>query len=217
MSFSPDQLDSSLNAELGCCRWVVGLSGGLDSVALLYATSKYLASQQKKPSQLVALHVNHQLSPNADAWQEHCRSLCEQWGVEFVAQAVAVVDTGKGSQEDAARRARYQVFESFLEEKDVLLLAHHLDDQTETLLHRMLRGSGIKGLAGMPIRRKLGKAQLVRPLLKFTRKETGEFRGNPPTGNSVSLPGNTVFHFVDGKVKEQWNAFDPALFLKGQD
>lgn len=143
---------------------VVGLSGGLDSVVLLHALV-----QLQLTHKLSALHVHHGLSPNADDWLQHCERLCAQWQVPFTAHRVTV--SSKGSIETAARDARYQCFAQALGSQDVLLLAHHGDDQAETVLFRLLRGTGGRGLAGIPTQRPLGKGTLLRPLLSQTKAQ----------------------------------------------
>ncbi|MGB3611533.1 MAG: tRNA lysidine(34) synthetase TilS [Cellvibrio sp.] len=159
--FTPAALHKHLPSDAS--RLWVGFSGGLDSVVLLHALV-----QLKLP--VTAIHVNHQISPNALHWQQHCAELCAGWGVDFIAEAVRVEPAGKGL-EDAARSARYAVFQKYVAEGDCLLTAHHADDQAETLLLRLLRGSGPRGLAAMARQRPLGKARLIRPLLDVRRKE----------------------------------------------
>jgi tRNA(Ile)-lysidine synthase len=144
-------------------RVVVGFSGGLDSTVLLHASAGFLDECDR----LIALHVNHGLSPHADAWQHHCQAVSAVLGVQCVVAKVAVSQLG--SREDAARRARYEAFAATLEGGDVLLLGHHLDDQAETVLWRLMRGGGTAALAGIPARRRLGRGVLVRPLLECPR------------------------------------------------
>ncbi|MCX4025436.1 tRNA lysidine(34) synthetase TilS [Endozoicomonas sp. SM1973] len=156
-----------LLADYSPTRLVVAFSGGLDSTVLLSLTCRF-AAQYQLP--LVALHVNHGLSPNAKQWEKHCQRLATQLGCDFVVRQVEVRSTGNGI-EEAARAERYQAFEVFLEATDVLLLGHHLQDQLETLLFRFCRGSGVSGLAGMPSSRMIGKARLFRPLLKYTKTD----------------------------------------------
>lgn len=165
MTSIPDQLRQSLpEFSPGQNLWV-GLSGGLDSCVLLHA----LVALQL-PVTVRALHINHQLSPHADQWQQHCADLCKRWQVPLVAERVNVNRQGKGL-EDAARAARYAVFERYLQSGDILLTAHHADDQTETLLLRLVRGAGPRGLAAMARQRPLGAGSLYRPLLGFSRAE----------------------------------------------
>ncbi|HEY6822099.1 MAG TPA: tRNA lysidine(34) synthetase TilS, partial [Burkholderiales bacterium] len=157
-------LDSALGAlELRRKSIVVGLSGGLDSVVLLHLLKARAARQGFA---LRALHVHHGLSPNAEAWARHCRALCQAWGIPIQVSRVRVSRNGKG-REAAAREARYAAFRNA--KGDVLMLAHHLGDQAETILHNLLRGSGVRGAAGMPPAASFGKKILARPLLDVPR------------------------------------------------
>lgn len=151
-------------------RWWVGYSGGMDSQVLLVALHALLRRHPGGPS-LHAIHVHHGISANADAWQAHCAAQCAALGVDFQARRVSLDGAPGESLETRARHARYRVFEEVLEEGDVLFQAHHGDDQLETLLYRLARGSGPLGLAGMPARRRLGHGELRRPLLGFARRE----------------------------------------------
>lgn len=173
MSFSPEQLESVLQSIPDCSSAVVGLSGGLDSIVLLHALSE-LRANHKLGLELRALHINHGLQADADAWQQLCQTLCEQLAVPFRAEKIELKQTtstnGEGM-ENAARQARYQVFEAELQRGEALLLAHHRDDQMETLLLRLMRGSGSRGMSGIPLTRKLGQGCLFRPLLSFDRAE----------------------------------------------
>ena len=163
MVFTPAALHQHLPSNVR--RLWVALSGGLDSVVLLHALV-----QLKLPTPVTALHVNHQISPHAAEWQEHCAALCSAWGVEYITQTVVVEPSGRGL-EEAARTARYAVFEAHVREGDCLLTAHHADDQAETLLLRLLRGSGPRGLAAMARQRPLGQGTILRPLLDVKRSE----------------------------------------------
>lgn len=145
-------------------RWWVAYSGGLDSSVLLRGM---VAANLTVP--LRALHIHHGLSAHADAWQRHCQLQCRVLGVELVVEQVSVKLQGRGV-EDAARQARYQAFERHLQPGDGLLVAHHQDDQAETLMLRLLRGSGPKGLAGMAATRSVGAGTLFRPLLAVSRE-----------------------------------------------
>lgn len=137
----------------------VGLSGGVDSVVLLH---------QLRDRSVSALHVHHGLSPNADAWVEFCRALCRRWKVPLTVKRVSVRKAGRGL-EAAARDARYEVFKAA--DADVIALAHNLDDQAETVLMNLLRGTGTRGASGMAVRSRAGGKVFVRPLLGTTREE----------------------------------------------
>ncbi|MGA1372825.1 MAG: tRNA lysidine(34) synthetase TilS, partial [Pseudomonadales bacterium] len=144
-------------------RLYVGFSGGLDSTVLLHATAR-LAAQGRCP-QPIAVHVHHGLQTEADVWLSHCESVSGELGVEFLARRVAVASGS--SVESSARAARYAVFRALLEESvDCLLLAHHRDDQVETLLMRTLQG---RGPYGMPAQRRLAGGVVLRPWLDVAR------------------------------------------------
>ena len=142
----------------------------MDSVVLLHVVKQCLAGG----GALRALHVNHGLQADADDWERFCRDLCGQWEVPLSVCAVAVPKTG-ASPENRARIARYKAFAEDLAPGECLLLAHHLDDQMETMLLRLSRGAGLQGLSGIPAKRKLGQGTLLRPLLRCPREELADY------------------------------------------
>jgi len=157
---------------------VLGLSGGLDSRVLLHLL---VNAHQQMDFKLSAIHINHRISPNADDWANFCAKLCANDGIPFQAVAVDVPrDSGLGL-EAAAREARYRVL--LAQDADAIVLAHHQDDQAETLLLQLLRGAGVKGLAAMgkvSYQRSAISGQLktiLRPLLEASRKELLEYAG----------------------------------------
>lgn len=155
-------------------RILVGYSGGLDSTVLLHLLAT-LRRQGRLHARISALHVHHGLHSQADAWLEQCRRQAAALGVDFVSRQVQVDTQGPASLEEAAREARYAIFAELLTPGAVLVLAHHADDQVETVLLHLLRGSGPRGLAGMPQRRSLGAGQLCRPLLQATRAQLQDY------------------------------------------
>ncbi len=147
-------------------RVCVALSGGMDSVVLLHGLTQLRSVLNL---QLTAVHVHHGLSQHANAWRDFCRGLCRGLAVPCSVHSVAVADDSGEGIEAAARAARYRIF--FDIDTDYLALAHHRDDQAETLLLQLLRGAGVKGLSGMPMLRPLpnGRSFLFRPLLDVER------------------------------------------------
>lgn len=140
-------------------RLVVGLSGGIDSVVLLHA----LASLHRDG--VSALHVHHGISPNADRWAKACEEFALRLGVPFKGVAVVVERESTDGLEAAARRARHAAFAAV--QADWIVLAHHRDDQAETLLFNLMRGTGIAGAAAMRER----NGHLLRPFLPVGRDE----------------------------------------------
>ena len=159
-----DALNAALDGLQGRCL-LVALSGGLDSTVLLHA----LAQRRADFHGLRAVHVHHGLLPDADAWSEHCTSLCADLGLDLSLHRVQVERDGGQGLEAAAREARHAAFAAELREGESLVLAHHRDDQAETVLLRLLRGSGSGGLAAMRGERFMGAHALLRPLLGLDR------------------------------------------------
>lgn len=153
--------------------WCVAFSGGLDSRVLL---DLLVASSTALPIRIV--HVHHGVSNFADDWAKFCQATAESYSgnIEAVIQRVTVDATG--SFEESARKARYQVFESTLRPNEVLLMGHHLNDQTETFLQRLIRGSGLTGLSGIPKARALKQGLLFRPLIDESREELKTYAQN---------------------------------------
>lgn len=152
--------------ELRGARLVLGFSGGLDSSVLLQLLH---AAATRHGFRLAALHVHHALSPNADAWARHCRRACRALGVPLRVQRVQVAARSGRGLEAAARQARQAALQRL--RADAIVLAHHLDDQAETVLLQLLRGAGPRGASAMPALGMLGDKRLLLPLLDVPREE----------------------------------------------
>ncbi|WP_345871327.1 tRNA lysidine(34) synthetase TilS [Shewanella algae] len=139
-----DQIGATADNHL----WL-GYSGGMDSELLAYTLARFRETHPNTPYQISLVHVHHGLSRNADAWAAHCRQRAEHYGLNFVLRKVQLELGSRVSIEAEARRARYQAIAELLNPGDILLTAHHQDDQLETLLLALKRGQGPKGLAAM--------------------------------------------------------------------
>jgi len=193
-----DQLESAP-------QLLVGFSGGLDSTVLLHLLCELLP-----PERVTALHIHHGLSDNADHWQQHAKQVCQSLGVHLVAESVLVTETGAGL-ESAARDARYAVFEKRLVEGGLLLLGHHADDQVETVLFRLLRGSGARGLAGIPETRAVGSGRLIRPLLSWPKSSLQTYAKaqqlswiEDESNQQVQFDRNYLRHQVIPALAQRW-------------
>jgi len=169
-TFNPEWLAARIAAlapgypDVSLC---VALSGGVDSTALLAA----LATGRAKSVRLRALHVDHGLQPASKQWAQHCRSLARRLRVPLKVLTTKVERQRGESLEAAAREARYRLLAGVLQPGEILLTGHHSDDQLETVLLQLFRGSGLPGLAGMPAIAPFAKGWLARPLLSRSRAE----------------------------------------------
>lgn len=150
-------------------RLLVAFSGGLDSTVLLHQLT-LLRDSVAPELQIRAMHVHHGLSAQANNWVVHCQSLCRQWKVPLEVAYVRLSGDGQGIEAEA-RQARYQALTEILFTDEVLLTAQHQDDQCETVLLSLKRGSGPAGLSAMPERLDFAHTQLLRPLLNMSRIE----------------------------------------------
>jgi len=209
--FTPERLLPLLSAfpQARCC-WVA-YSGGMDSEVLLYAVASL---RERIQPEVRAVHLDHALHADSAAWAQRCRERCERLGVGL---RVIRVDASGGrgeSPEAAARRARYCALGALLEAGDLLLTAHHEDDQVETLLLALMRGSGPKGLSAMAEVSAFGVGSLLRPLLGFSRGELREFADHTgldwlddPSNEDIGYDRNFLRHCVLPLLSERWPAY----------
>ncbi|MGY3639837.1 tRNA lysidine(34) synthetase TilS [Pseudomonas sp. PK-RTE-24] len=211
MGQSPIDLPSRLLLNLEPWRhaahWRIAFSGGLDSTVLLHLLAT-LANTESLPA-LSAIHIHHGLQAAADAWPQHCQAVCNALGVPLQVKRVTV--KGGASLERAARDARYAAFSSLTQSNDVLLTGQHRDDQAETLLFRLLRGAGVRGLGAMPQRRPVGQGTLVRPLLDVSRAELEGYAQahqlrwiEDPSNQDRQFSRNYLRHQVMPVLTERW-------------
>lgn len=159
------QVDKRLEDER---QLLVAFSGGLDSSVLLHLLMQL--RQQHPELVLRAVHIHHGLSRFSDDWVAHCQQQCKRWQIPLVVHHVQL-ETRFGGIEAAARKARYAAFRKTLAVGETLLTAQHLDDQCETFLLALKRGSGPAGLSAMAARSYLDHNMLIRPLLDISRQQ----------------------------------------------
>ena len=186
-------------------------------MVLLDAVCHWRARQPKGP-RIKAVHIHHGLHPNADNWSAQCETLCAGYGVSFECHRVQVDALSGAGVEASARRARYAIFEQLLQSNDVLLLGHHLDDQVETLLYRLLRGAGPKGLSAIPRERRLGRGSLLRPMLSIPRSTIDAWVElhnlqviDDPSNADTQLDRNFLRHTVLPHIETRWPNYRQTL------
>lgn len=194
----------------------VAVSGGLDSSFLLAATATWYRTRRPAVP-LRAVHVHHGLHASADDWEQYCRVLCRRLEVPLSVHRVSIESAGEGL-EMAAREARYEVFRNCVGPGDSLLLAHHADDQAETVLYRLLRGSGVRGLSGMPAIRSLGGGRLCRPLLGLPRArilaladQWGIEGCQDPSNLDTRFDRNFLRHDILPRLRSRWPGVNAAF------
>lgn len=195
--------------------FLIAYSGGLDSTVLLHAASTVAREMSNQRSvSLRAIHIHHGLSIHSDAWAEHCRVQCARLNIPLIIEHVSVERT-EGSFELAARTARYAAFKKNMPESGVLLMAHHADDQFETVLMRICRGGDTSLLSGIPEARELGAGALFRPLLGLRRSDLEDYAAQH-TLSWIEDESNQQMHIERNRVRlalaPKLLAQDAALF-----
>lgn len=195
-------------------RLLVGFSGGRDSTALLHR----LATALQPPwAGLRAIHVHHGLHAEADSWAQHCESQAAAFGVPCVVRRVTVQPSGRGL-EDAARQARHAEFAAERRDDECLVLAHHREDQAETLLLALLRGSGERGLSAMRVFTVDARGPIWRPLLDTTADALADYVRRhglawieDPSNEDERLSRNHLRRTVLPLLRRQWPQVDASL------
>lgn len=221
VSLDLNHLLSTLQTLPAAQRYWVALSGGCDSMALLHAMATL--RPRLAPASLGSVHVDHSLHPDSAAWAQHCRAFAAGLGVECVVLRVDARPGPGQSREAAARTARYRALANWLQPGDVLLTAHHREDQAETVLLQLMRGAGSAGLAAMPVHTSLGAGVLARPLLTVPRDALRSYATHydlvwveDPSNFDTSLDRNYLRHEIMPRLRMRWPAADVNLSRAAQ-
>lgn len=149
--------------------WVIAYSGGVDSRVMLDILSELKPSEKK----LILIHVNHGLNPLASQWEAQAREVAKQYNAEIKVAHLNMNDTS--GVEEKARDLRYAFINENTNADNIIFMGHHKNDNAETLLFRLFRGTGLKGLMGIPESRSMGNATLVRPMLQVLRSQIKDY------------------------------------------
>lgn len=216
MGFVPETLASALDTLPATRRYLVGYSGGVDSHALLHALVR-LRERASLP-ELLAVHVDHALQPEAASWVRHCERVC--LGLDVAIRIVTVDARPEAGEapEAAARRARYEAFRSLMRPGEILLTAQHRDDQAETVLLQLLRGAGPAGLAAMPELAAFAPGWHARPLLDVDRSTLRRYAEaealewiDDPSNRDLRFDRNYLRHDVVPVLRERWPSLGETL------
>lgn len=210
MTFSPELLEAHLaeleNQAARPSRYVIAFSGGLDSTALAHALSCAKAGVP-----IVAIHIDHGLHADSQRWSDHCEAFATSLGIAYRSRKVSVqLESGKGP-EASAREARYTALHAELGPDDWLLSAHHREDQAETLLLNLVRGSGPAGIAGIGAIRRFGPGWLARPLLHTDRASLRDYAERnkldwieDPSNTDRRFDRNFLRHDILPRLQSRW-------------
>jgi tRNA(Ile)-lysidine synthase len=217
LAFTAERLLHTLRSFPPVNAYIVGFSGGADSTALLHALSSI---SHKLDVPLTAVHINHGLHDDAGVWQLQVESFCHQNSIPLVCLNVDPHDNSGKGLEAEARFLRYQAISDLLKPGDCLLTAHHADDQAETLLLNLMRGSGVDGLSAMPESRPLGNGYLQRPMLQFQKEVLRDYlRDNDiewtedPSNQYLNHDRNLVRHQIIPLLEQRWPGVSKRLLL----
>ncbi|MEZ9872689.1 MULTISPECIES: tRNA lysidine(34) synthetase TilS [Vibrio] len=202
------------------CRLIVAFSGGVDSRVLLELAAQFAKSHH---IDCCAVHVHHGLSNNADYWAEQCKTWCDALSVSLFIERVSL-DISRGeSVEKLARDARYQALKKHIRQGDVLVTGQHIDDQVETFLLALKRGSGPKGLSSMAKVMPFSGAHIVRPLLSVTRTDIEVAARDmaltwveDESNQDVRFDRNFIRHQVTPTLTERWPSFRESVSRSAQ-
>ena len=200
-------------------EFLLAFSGGLDSTALLILFAKL---RQKLPHfALRAIHIHHGLSPNADSWAQHCQQICQQLTIPFLWHKVQV-DPQNGI-EQGAREARYHAIKQLRQTNEIVVTAHHQQDQTETFFLALKRGSGLQGLSAMQAKSAVYNLPIFRPLLTLSRSqlETYVQSQNIPwiedeSNQDNRYDRNFLRHQILSPLRERWAYIDQTIQRSAQ-
>jgi tRNA(Ile)-lysidine synthase len=194
-------------------RYILAFSGGLDSTVLLH-----LLVHARLSAPLKAVHVHHGLQAAADDWVVHCRRVCRQLAVPLAVRRVAPRRGPRRSLEAEGRTVRYAALRAMMRPGDVLLTAHQLEDQAETLLLQLLRGAGPRGLAAMPAVGEFPPGLHARPLLACARAELEAYARRhrldwveDPSNQDHAHARNFLRHDILPRLRARWPQADRLL------
>ncbi len=211
---SAHSIISALNQCNNSAHIYIGYSGGVDSHVLLHLCASITELKDK----ITAVYVHHGLQAEAESWAGHCKITAEILGVNFVLLRVNAVASQGESPEEAARNARYKALKSLIGANDVLLVAQHRDDQLETVLLQLFRGSGLRGLSAMPECMAFGLGLMLRPLLNVSKPAINDYAQehalswvDDPSNLSNDYDRNFLRNAVLPLLKQRWPACDKTV------
>ncbi|MEE9352649.1 MAG: tRNA lysidine(34) synthetase TilS [Thiotrichaceae bacterium] len=196
--------------------YLIAYSGGLDSHVLLHLFATI--AKEHPEITLRSIYIDHGLQEASVAWLDHCQQIADTLHIECLSTSLHLKIPKGESLEAVARKVRYQAIGKQLRENEVLLTAHHQDDQAETLLLQLLRGAGLDGLAAMPLKSNFAKSEHLRPLLNYSREQLEEYAKKhelnfitDPSNKEDRFDRNFLRNSVIPMMKQRWPQMGQTL------
>ena len=194
-------------------RIIVGYSAGMDSSVLLHR----LASEPTWRSKIVAVHINHGVHAQSDDWAAHAQAGAKKLGCAYYHHRLDPLES-RANLESVLRTQRRQFLQSFANEQDVIALAHHAQDQLETVIYRLQRGAGLKGLGAMKAKSDFGSSIMLRPLLhqpkavltKYARKHKIDYIEDP-SNRDMSFDRNYIRHTIIPPLRTRFTGIEERV------
>ncbi|WP_343187998.1 tRNA lysidine(34) synthetase TilS [Buchnera aphidicola] len=192
-------------------KFLIALSGGVDSIVLL---NQFFLYKKKKNIQIRAIYIDHNLTNISKTQKKHCKKICKNYKIYFFSISIILKNIKKYGLEASARLARYDVFKKFLKKKEILVTAHHLNDQCETFFLALKRKSGITGLSSMKILIPFFHTFLMRPFLQYLKKDILKIALKnklswieDETNQNIKYERNFIRHKILPIFQNKWSYF----------
>ena len=194
-------------------KFVISYSGGVDSSVLLHV---FWEIQKFVDFNLRAIHINHNILPNSEKIEDHCRSQCNKYSVGFKSYDIQI--DGKSNIEEKCRILRYRKLSQSTDLDEVIITGHQLDDQIETFLMRILRGSSLNGLASIRTQVEINHRVIMRPLLNILREEINNYQKEYSleviediSNRDIKFDRNFIRKKIIPVMKDRWKNLDKSI------
>ncbi len=195
-------------------NFLLGFSGGIDSSVLLYLLNKF---RNKKKLKIRAIHINHNINKLSKKWENHCIKICQNNNIKIIKKNIKKKE--KKNIESKYREKRFKIFFKELKKKEILLTAHHKNDQCETILLALKRGSGITGLIGIKKKYNINKKTIIRPLINIEKKEIIKYAYlkkikwiNDTSNNNINFDRNFLRINIIPLILKRWPSFISCVY-----
>ncbi len=194
-------------------KFLIAFSGGIDSTTLLYSLIK---NKNIKKKYIRAIYINHNLSKNSNKWKKNCINNCKKWKIKLIIKNIFIKK--KNNIENKCRKKRYKILLKNLKNKEILITAHHKNDQCETILLSLKRGSGLNGLSGIKKKQIIKKKIILRPFLDINKKTIINYAKNnnliwinDESNQNIKFDRNFIRIKILPKIIKRWPSFPKCI------